>query len=55
MGNRAWMSIGNLGTNLELYVATGEQSYLDAFNAQIFKALDRNVYFTLQTALDAVP
>lgn len=55
MSNLAQMGMGNMATNLELYAATGEQSYLDAFNDQIFKALDRNVNFTIQTALDAVP
>ena len=47
--------MGNMTTNLELYAATGEQSYLDAFRGMIFKVLDRNVSFTIQTALDAVP
>lgn len=45
----------DLGTNLQLYAATREQQYLDNFNAQIWKALDRNVNSTIQTALDAIP
>lgn len=45
----------DLGTNLQLYAATSEQQYLDNFNAQIWKALDRNVNSTIQTALDAIP
>ena len=45
----------DLGTNLQLYAATREQSYLDNFNAQIWKALERNVNSTIQTALDAIP
>ena len=47
--------MGNMAANLELYAATGEQSYLDSFRNMIFKALDRNVSFVIQTALDAVP
>ena len=46
---------GNMGTNLQLYGATGEKQYLDNFEKQIWKALDRNVAFTMQTALDAMP
>ena len=46
---------GNMGTNLQLYGATGEKQYLDNFEKQIWTALDRNVAFTMQTALDAVP
>lgn len=46
---------GNMGANLQLYGATREKQYLDQFMAQIWKALDRNVSYTLQTALDAIP
>ena len=45
----------NVSTNLQLYVATGEQKYLDAFSSQIWETLDRNVNGGIQTALDAVP
>ena len=45
----------DLGTNLQLYAATGEQQYLDNFQQSIWVALDRNVANTMQTALDAVP
>jgi hypothetical protein len=45
----------NLGTNLQLYIATGEQQYIDKFNELLWPALDRNVSFTLSTALDAIP
>lgn len=55
ISSQAMRKMGNMATNLELYIATGEQSYLDAFNNQIFKSLDRYVYFSMQTALDAVP
>jgi hypothetical protein len=46
---------GDMATNLQLYGATGEKQYLESFDKQIWKALDRNVSFAMQTALDAVP
>ena len=46
---------GNMSTNLQLYVCTGEQHYLDDFQQQIWPALDRNVEFSIQSALDAIP
>jgi len=45
----------NLGTYLQLYIATGEQSYADQFLETLWPALDRNVSFTIATALDAIP
>ena len=45
----------NLATQLQLYGATREKQYLNAFNDQIWKSLDRNVLSTMQTALDAIP
>lgn len=45
----------DLGTNLQLYAATGEQQYLDKFKEQIWKGLDQNVNWNIQTALDAIP
>jgi hypothetical protein len=44
-----------VGSNLQLYIATGEQQYLDKFVDLLWPALDRNVTFNLLTALDAVP
>ena len=44
-----------LATQLQLYAATGEKSYLTNFNDQIWKSLDRGVLYTMQTALDAIP
>ena len=49
------MGFGNMSTNLQLYASTGEQQYRDAFETQIWQALDRNVTFTLKVALDAIP
>ncbi len=45
---------GDVAADLQLYAATNEQQYLDKFNEKIWKALDFNVNFTIQTALDAV-
>ena len=52
-GNRRMGS--NMATNLQLYVSTREQNYLDEFVKQIWPALDRNVEMTITTALNAVP
>jgi Glycosyl hydrolase family 9./N-terminal ig-like domain of cellulase. len=46
---------GNLATNLQLYIATGEKSYIEQFEQQIWQALDRNVNNTIRTAMDAIP
>ena len=46
---------GNLATNLQLYVATGEKTYLDQFVEQIWPALERNVNNSIRTAMDAIP
>lgn len=46
---------GDMATNLQLYISTGEQQYLDKFNELLWPALERNVSFTLSTALDAIP
>ncbi len=46
---------GDVATNLQLYVSTGEQQYLDKFETEIWEMLDRNVNFGISTALDAVP
>ncbi|MES2371139.1 MAG: cellulase N-terminal Ig-like domain-containing protein [Bacteroidota bacterium] len=46
---------GNMATNLQLYVATGEQPYADKFQELLWPSLDRNVSISLSTALDAIP
>ena len=46
---------GNMATNLQLYVATGDKSYLEQFEQQIWPALDRNVNNSIRTAMDAIP
>lgn len=53
-GNQ-WGGYGDMDAALMLYGATGEKQYLNKFESMIWKALDRNVSFTMQTALDAIP
>ncbi|MBD0286742.1 MAG: glycoside hydrolase family 9 protein, partial [Flavisolibacter sp.] len=60
LANRPQDSLGrrggsNISTNLQLYIATGEQQYLNKFQELLWPALDRNVTFNLLTALDAIP
>jgi len=45
----------NMGTNLQLYISTGEQQYVDNFQELLWPALDRNVSSTILTALHAIP
>lgn len=47
--------LGDMATNLQLYGATSDKQYLSNFEKQIWDALDMNVAFNMQTALDAVP
>jgi hypothetical protein len=53
--NSGWGRAANIGTNLQLYIATGEQQYAAKFQELLWPALDRNVNFTLLTALHAIP
>ena len=46
---------GNMATNLQLYISTGEKEYLDQFEQQIWPALERNASGTIRTAMDAIP
>lgn len=50
-----WGRAANVGTNLQLYIATGEQQYGDKFQELLWPALDRSVNFLLLTALNAIP
>ncbi|MBN2263590.1 MAG: glycoside hydrolase family 9 protein, partial [Prolixibacteraceae bacterium] len=45
----------DFATNLQLFISTGEQHYLDKFEEQVWPALDRSVNFGLLAALDAIP
>ena len=53
--NSPWGKFANVGTNLQLYIATGEKQYADKFQEILWPALESNVNFTLLTALNAVP
>lgn len=46
---------GFAATNLQLYVATHDRKYLNVFMSEIWVELDRNLEFSIQTALDAIP
>ncbi len=50
-----WGKILDIATNLELYISTGEQQYVDKFQKLLWPALDRSVHFSLLTALNAIP
>ena len=45
----------DITTNLQLYISTGEQQYVDKFQALLWPALDRNVSGNILTALNAIP
>ncbi len=46
---------GDIATYLQLYISTGEKSYLDRFQELLWPALERNVTFNILTALHAIP
>ena len=46
---------GDMTTNLQLYITTGEKQYIDTFEGLLWPALDRNVSSTILTALHAIP
>lgn len=48
-------SSANVATHLQLYISTGEKQYIDKFEELLWPALERNVSFTILTALDAIP
>ena len=50
-----FMGSGDISTNLELYVTTGEKQYIDKFEELLWPTLDRNVSFSILTALHAIP
>jgi hypothetical protein len=45
----------DIGTNLQLYISTGEKLYSDKFEELLWPALDRNVSGNILTALIAIP
>ena len=53
---RTWRAVGDISTNLQLYIATGQQQYAKKFEELLWPALDRSVNsFVLPTALNAIP
>ena len=44
-----------MATNLQLYISTGEQQYVDKFQELLWPALERSVSGNILTALHAVP
>ncbi len=45
----------DIGTNLQLYISTGEQQYAEKFQELLWPALERNVSFIILTALHGIP
>ncbi len=45
----------DIGTNLQLYISTGEQQYADRFEELLWPSLERNVNFSILTALHGIP
>ncbi len=50
-----WGRLADMGTNLQLYITTGEQQYSNKFLDLLWPALDQNVNFGILTALHAIP
>lgn len=45
----------DVATNLQLYITTGEQQYVDKFQELLWKALERKVSSNILTAFHAIP
>ncbi len=45
----------DVATNLQLYISTGEQQYIDKFQELLWPALESNLTFSILTAFDAIP
>ena len=50
-----WGGYADVGTNLQLFITTGEQHYADKFQELLWPALERNVSYVILTALHAIP
>ena len=50
-----WNAGAEITPNLQLYITTGEKQYADRFEELLWTSLDRNVNFTILTALEAIP
>lgn len=47
--------LGDIDTNLQLYVSTGEEQYKDKYQELLWPALDRNVSFVISLGLHGIP
>lgn len=45
----------DMATNLQLYITTGEEQYINKFEELLWPALERNIEFNILTALHAIP
>ncbi len=52
---RRWGGAADVSSNLQLYITTGEQLYVDKFQELLWPALDQQVSWNLLTAMDAIP
>ncbi len=50
-----WGRGGDISTNLQLYITTGEQQYADTFGELLWPALESRLSWTILTALNAIP
>ncbi|MEX2605445.1 MAG: cellulase N-terminal Ig-like domain-containing protein [Gracilimonas sp.] len=50
-----WRGAGDIDTNLQLFISTGEQQYADKYQELLWPALERNVRFGILTALHGIP
>jgi len=50
-----WGRTADMSTNLQLYITTGEEQYIDKFQELLWPALERNVGYTILTAMHAIP
>src|SRR5690606_11903356 len=50
-----WSAVGDLSTNLQLYISTGEQQYADKYEELLWPLLERNVTFVISVALQGIP
>lgn len=48
-------SSGNMSSSLQLFLATGEQHYLERFNELLWPALERSAISSISLAVDAIP
>ena len=55
MANRMGGAGAEMLPNLQWFITTGEQNYADRFEELLWQALERNVNFTISTALQALP